>query len=431
MIVAQFGALPSSLVRPEKPGGIQAARPNRIPSGPHVAVGPFTFPVNVNEYSYKASYNKLVSTAEGRDLMQDILQEVNRLSKDTLHVYGTAVGEMAGGKCSAEHATTSNGVAFVPAVPRCKDRKKADGRVWHSIRIPEDHIWDYRYLTDDPKLLVDGLHQLPVYRFEHPVKLEPWGVYISINEYGNYKFTVKKVVKYPSWLASLWNSFWNGLKDLVAKIIEFYGDIFDILKAAACSMAQPYLTDLNKISNQNYAGMDLVATNAKFSAIGISPTQLSSLAAGGLEVQAAMAIGQEVAARFCKPSGSGGGGGFPWSSYPKGSVARLNTTRNVWSVYAPTTTTGLGDAYASGAGLGGDPVEPPVPGGTTKVGEEPATAPKPTGDPVKDGGTEVDKPIYKRAWFWALIIGGGAATAGGIYWWRKRKTPPQLKSAWM
>jgi len=430
MIVAQFGALPSGLVQPERGGGIQEVRANRIPSGPHVVAGPFTFPVNVNEYSFKATYNKLVSTAEGRDLMQDILQEVNKLSKKTLLVLhnaylatGASILELDGAKCLSAARTK-----LIPAVPSCADRKKEDGRVWRKIRIPDDHLWDYRYLTDEADL--GPWHQLPVYRFTHPVKNESWGVYVNIDNYGNYKFTVKKVVKHPSWLSSLWSTVWGAIKELVAKVVQFLGEIYDILKAAACSMAKPYLTDLQKIADQDYKDMDLVATNAKFGQLGVSPEQLSLLASGDIRVQAAMAIGQEVAARLCKPTGGSGGSGFPWSSYPKGSVARFNLTRKVWAVYAPTTTAGLGDAYASSAGLGGDPVDPPIPTGTTKVGEEPETAPEPTGN-VKKGGTETDKPVYKRAWFWALIIGGGAATAGGIYWWRKRKTRPQLKSAWM
>jgi hypothetical protein len=121
------------------------------------------------------------------------------------------------------------------------------------------------------------------------------------------------------------------------------------------------------------------------------------------------------------------------SKYPPGSLARLNTSRSVWSVYAPASGLhggGLGVADESGAcmygvcgaGLGAG-VAPAVPAGYTKVAEEPA-APGSTVSPpgTLPAGTEKDTHWYSTWWgISAMVVGAAALGTGGYYLLRTPK----------
>jgi hypothetical protein len=109
--------------------------------------------------------------------------------------------------------------------------------------------------------------------------------------------------------------------------------------------------------------------------------------------------------------------GPPRPSYKRGSIARFNVTRGVWSIYSPLA--GVLGCGACARGLGEDEVNPPVPVGFVKTGEELA----PPAD-VAQGGQETDKtPLYKNPYFW-LAVGGAVAVAvagGGYYLVRRRR----------
>jgi len=116
-------------------------------------------------------------------------------------------------------------------------------------------------------------------------------------------------------------------------------------------------------------------------------------------------------------------------TYPAGSIARWNTTRNVWSVYSPTTIAGLG-MFSEGLciyGLGADATvtspdpDPPAPAGTSKKAEVPGSPITPPPG-TQNGGNEKDKTsFYTRWWFWAGL--GGAAAAGTAAYFLLRKNP--------
>jgi hypothetical protein len=121
-------------------------------------------------------------------------------------------------------------------------------------------------------------------------------------------------------------------------------------------------------------------------------------------------------------------------AYPAGSVARFNTSRNVWSIYPPSTgatVKGLG-MYSDGRCIYGDcgglgttaPVpfpepSPASPTGQDKVAEVPGSPATPptdakTGAPLPNVGTEKDKPFYMKWWF-LTSLGGAAALGVGAY----------------
>jgi len=255
----------------------------RLPRGPHVAVGPFTFPTTINEYSFSASYNKLVATSDGRELMTSILIAVGRVSTQHLKMngcYGTWSGHLAAAKFSAScpTPTVQNLVE-----PRYEDRDKATFGQWRGLNIPSDRLWDTRFLT--------GV--LPVFKFVHPTKKESWGVFVNFVN-GTWNFSVKKVPPADDWLSKIWGM----IKALVAKIVEFYGDIFDALKGLACSLAGSYLSTLSQVAARD-PKLDLVAANAQFAKIGVGPTQLNSLWQGTMEAQAAQALAVTVKDKLC------------------------------------------------------------------------------------------------------------------------------------
>jgi hypothetical protein len=116
-------------------------------------------------------------------------------------------------------------------------------------------------------------------------------------------------------------------------------------------------------------------------------------------------------------------------AYPSGSIARYNTTRNIWSVYSPKTIAGLGMFSGGrsiyGAALGVSNTEfpepsPDPPAGTAKKAEVPGSPAAPPAG-TKNGGTETDKAFYMKWWFWVGL--GGAAAAGTSAYFLLRKKP--------
>jgi len=136
--------------------------------------------------------------------------------------------------------------------------------------------------------------------------------------------------------------------------------------------------------------------------------------------------------------------------YPAGSVARWNTTRNVWSIYFPKSTiAGLGmfsdGQCIYGNCLGDDAVTkedqaslallpypdpyPSPPEGTAKGAEVPGTQDVPptdpkTGAPIPNVGTETDKAFYQKWWFWVGLGGAAAAGVGAYFLLRKKPSGP-------
>jgi hypothetical protein len=105
----------------------------------------------------------------------------------------------------------------------------------------------------------------------------------------------------------------------------------------------------------------------------------------------------------------------PTSIYPTGSVARFNTSKNLYAIYAPIgAKAGLGGVNIFG--LGAD-VTPAPPAGMIQVG---TSATLPAG--VTNVGIEKDAFFsLSNPWMWASIVGGVAVVGTGSYLLFRRK----------
>lgn len=98
----------------------------------------------------------------------------------------------------------------------------------------------------------------------------------------------------------------------------------------------------------------------------------------------------------------------PASRYPAGSIARFNTTRGVWVIYAPTT--GVHGLAAAAS------VVPPPPAGFAPVGEQAA---QPTD--VPPAGEERDAKWYDPMPVKVGLAVGGGLIIGAVAWKLKRR----------
>jgi len=225
--LGRFAALPT---RPEYGGGGTAiVRTDTIIGGPHVSVGPFLFPADIGIHTFKTTYNKLVSTADGRKLMSDILLEVGEQTGKHTHITGCWSAKYKDGFWGLD---MGQGCALTEPQLAPNWRNRDDPRMWQGLPIPNGMLWDVRFLTA-------GVKQLPVYRFVHPTKNENWGMYVDVALDGTWTFSLKKVVV-TDWLTKMW----NGIKEIVAKLVSFVSDALRALKGAVCAAAQSKLEEL-------------------------------------------------------------------------------------------------------------------------------------------------------------------------------------------
>lgn len=206
---------------------------------------------------------------------------------------------------------------------------------------------------------------------------------------------------------------------------------------------------IGKAASSAYSGVKSAVTQAKDQLCKVTTSQIGQVgisavaSAYGVPPQTAQQSTMTYNAVACgqappQPAGAPASGGSIFSragissifakipgaisNLPK-KIARFNTSRGVWSVYARTGLSGMGVGGAEllgGAcifgdcgGLGAEP-DPAVPAGYSKEGE---AAARPA-DAV-DAGLEKDKPFYKK-WQTYALGAGALAVLGAGYWYFKK-----------
>ena len=370
--ISELGALP--VLRPTRGDSTQLVKgPERFVDGPqvHIKDSPFTFGANrAAPITFRMTIDQVQMRPDLLKLIKWVMREADKLTRKS-SCAGSGGSNMKHAN-DADWFNSSHGDRCFPGL--YNDDHQA--RCWRGICLPGDMLLATKFLKGEE----------PVAKFHHPVLNEDWGMFVELKDRTFY-FTFKK--RQPGW----WAQLWDWLADLAFDIIEFVSDLVEIIKSAFCSLAQSYLSDLEKLANRDPEMLkpaNLTAMNAKFAQIGISSASLDRVWKGGMTAQAVQALANAIGEKVCGSSAT------PTILYPAGSIKTRNGS--TWRIAVP-----KGAQVSVSLGQTHQEV-------SSRSASDSVTAIE-----VAEGAfnTATEKPWYKR-WYGVLGIGvavTGAATA--------------------
>lgn len=278
----------------------------------------------------------------------------------------------------------------------------------------------YLALTGRPPASPFPRDILPFKRFKNALDGKQWGQYVVIGKDTANSYVLTMAIPSPSPGWGLGFGYVIDAVEDIGKGIVWLGEkVVGALKALCDALGDPrvQVTEAAAISGLVAAGFATAGTSA---------------IVGG-----AIALANGIC-HAAGQAGLWGKNGAPpitmtavlMNKYPPGSIARWNTSRNVWVIYGPAGSTPLsGCASCVRSGLGTVPPHdpalppdptPPPPAGTVKIAEVPGAQTALPPGPLY-GGTERDKHWYTSPLFWAsfAVVGGGLGA--GAWWWKKRR----------
>lgn len=280
-IVASLEGLGVTAPSSGAPTGVISPYP--ISGGPQLKVGPFSFPlVRLTEGNVATTMTtNMVRLATGAD------------GKPLPGVAGTAANIMREvwlrfADLSTDYCRSLGGIFGSGAL--CTSSYKGLG----PFVVNGKQVALYPYAMDG---------KVPLFRFKHPTKTsETWGIYFNVVQRTDgthdFQFIVRKVDP------GFWSKLWGWIKEFVAVLINFLGDLLRDLAAGLCSVGQQFLQGLAQVPDRQRAGGQWTDAEMKI----LSDSQRMALASGQMQAQAAVGIAQIVAKNLCQyvPTSSGG-----------------------------------------------------------------------------------------------------------------------------